>query len=209
MYEYIKQSNTAIPEVQVNEWVKNVYSGMSFLGDAGVCHRAISPKHVLLTPSAEDADKTVAKLGSFRDSVVYYDPKDNCVRMQPCRPLEKRSHPISIFQAPEVFGDASKEEFDPISADIWSYGATFFFATTRMLPIRYKSNPDDISNTIQKNIETPKMLSAGAKNWFNGLLRGDASCRTTFDKIPTDPWYKSPGGTSNPPPNAKKAEKKV
>ena len=85
----------------------------------------------------------------------------------------------------------SNEEYDPISADVWSFGATFFFAATRTLPCRYKPQVDDISLLIQKTIDKATTLSSDAKRWFSGVLRGDATLRTPFHKIESDPWYKT------------------
>ena len=127
-------------------------------------------------------------MGSFRDAIIYYDAKTGRIRNQPCRPLEKRK--LANYQAPEVFGSTS-EEYDPVVADVWSYGATFFFASTRMYPFRYKAKVKNIAMDIQKTIDQAKSLSADAKRWFSGVLHADATRRTTFDKIETDPWYKS------------------
>ena len=126
LQEYIKQNNVFVPEQQAAEWAKQIYQGMDFLGSQGICHRAINPKHILLTAAADDANRTLVKLGSFRDAIVYYDSKNGLIRNQPCRPLDKRK--IANYQAPEVFGDAKAEEYDPIVADIWSFGnATYGF----------------------------------------------------------------------------------
>lgn len=130
----------------------------------------------------------MVKLGSFRDAILYYDPKNGCIRNQPCRPLGKRR--LANYQAPETFGSNS-EEYCPISADIWSYGATFFFVATRTYPFRYKKAVKNISADIQKTVTHAKGLSADAKHWFSGILCADATRRTMFDKIEADPWFKS------------------
>lgn len=191
MSEYIKQNNVFVPEAQMADWARQIYRGMDFLGDCGIAHRAINPKHILLSPdtSGGEHDRTLAKLASFRDAIVYYDPKSGTVRNQPCKSLDKR--PDSPYHAPEVFGDPPTEEYDPIVADVWSYGATFFVASSRVYPCRYKCPYADYSAEIQKQISNATNLSAEAKRWFSGLLRGDASRRTSFDQIATDPWFMS------------------
>ena len=189
LQQYITQNNVYVPEPQLHEWAQQVYLGMSFLGDAGVCHRAINPKHLLLTTVEDDETKTLLKLGSFRDAIIYYDPKGGRIRNQPCRPLEKRN--VANYQAPEVFGEAN-EEFDPIAADVWSYGASFFFAATRLYPYRYKSSAHaDIGLDIQKTIEQAKVLSEQCKSWFNALLNADVTQRIEFNKIEAEPWFKT------------------
>ena len=188
LQEYIKQNNVYVPEQLMAEWAKQIYRGMDFLGDAGICHRAINPKHILLTPASDDPNRTLVKLGSFRDAIIYYDPKTGQIRNQPCRPLEKRK--LANYQAPEVFGSNS-EEYDPVVADIWSYGATFFFASTRIYPYQYEADVKNIAMDIQKTINQANSLSADAKRWFSGVLRADAKLRTFFEDLKKDPWYKS------------------
>ena len=129
LQEYLRLNHIYIPEIIIQDWAVQIYRGLDFLGDAGICHRSINPKHILLSPAANDPNKFLCKLGSFRDAMIYFDTKNGRIRNQPCRPLEKRH--LANYQAPEVFGDPSSEEYDPIIADVWSYGATFFFAGTR------------------------------------------------------------------------------
>lgn len=78
-----------------------------------------------------------------------------------------------------------------LQADIWSYGATFFFISTRMYPFRWKSDVFDIQADIQKSIFSVKTISDDAKRWFSGILHGNAASRTTFDKIAANDWFKS------------------
>lgn len=192
--DYLKTNNVYVPEPQLREWAVQVYRGMDFLGDAGICHRAISPKHILLTPNPEDENQTLAKLGSFRDSFIYFDPLLSTVRTLPSR--EKKESAGANFKAPETFineaanPDEPEAEYDPISADVWSYGATFFFANSRNFPVKYNSVRGDISASIQKAINYAKNLSGEGKQFFAGLLQVDPLKRTTFDQIATEPWFK-------------------
>ena len=104
---------------------------MDFLGDMGICHRSIQPKHMLLKSIGSEI---IAKLSSFRDSVVYWDSANNDIIDQPCKPVEKRV--FCGFQAPEVFGEEG-EFYNPIHADVWSFGATMFFLAGRAYPLVY------------------------------------------------------------------------
>lgn len=259
--DYLATNNVYVPEPQMHEWAVQIYDALDFLGDAGICHRNIAPKHILLTPSPDDQNKTIAKLGSFRDSIIYYDPKEDRVRPQHCRPRDGRAQ--CNFMAPEAFtaskeaasggggaggkeggkeekdnaksalgttsqesavsraqerapSDASnasrtkdrggsersdgksgagaeeKKHFDPILADIWAYGATFFFATVRHYPLSRRSHQSgsDPSAAIEKAIKYAKHLSPEAKDWFRGILHGDPGQRFTFAQIAADAWFK-------------------
>ena len=44
--DYLQTNNLYVPEEQMHEWARDIYAGLNFLGDAGLCHRAIAPKHV-------------------------------------------------------------------------------------------------------------------------------------------------------------------
>lgn len=114
MQEYITQNNVYVPEQLMAMWAQQIYSGMDFLGNAGIAHRAINPKHILMTPAPaeEDANRPLVKLSSFRDAIVYYDPTTGQIRNQPCRSVEKRK--VANYQAPEVFGNVKTEEYDPV-----------------------------------------------------------------------------------------------
>lgn len=257
--EYLKQNNVYVPEEQMHDWAVQIYRAMDFLGDAGICHRSINPKHILITPLPNDSSKTAAKLGSFRDSIIYFDSLAGRVKMQPC--LDKRHATGNNFIAPESFDlegtggckedhrsdsvescqsetdnraesrvewcktdkekdkdqendkdqekakkdkeknkdkeGASDREFDPVSADVWSYGATFFFANTRYFPVKYGNADASPAPAIQKSINYAKNLSADAKSWFTGLLKPDPAQRTSFNQIADDNWFKKgPSGKS-------------
>src|SRR5699024_10476487 len=77
--------------------------------------------------------------------------------------------------------DSDRGTYDPIVADVFSFGATFFFANTRNYPAWYSKTADsDLGPAIQKSINYAKNLSAEATQWFSGLLKPDPAQRTTF-----------------------------
>lgn len=186
LLEYLKAGSVFVTEVQLAEWAHNIYNALDFLGDIGVCHRSISPKHILLSGN-EQSESIIAKLASFRDAVVYFDARLCRVRNQPCKPVDRRN--VGNFQPPEVYG-VSGEEFDPIMADVWSYGASMYYAACRNYPYNYRDHSiKDIGAAIEKTLEMNKTLSLDAKSWFSGLLKAESKRRTPFDKITEDPWF--------------------
>lgn len=185
--EHITSTKLALAEPQVIEWAQQIYRAMDFLGTVGLCHRCICPKHIMMCRGA-NPEKVVVKLGSFRDAIVYFNPKFYQLNHQPCRDPSKRQ-PKDAFQAPEVFGNQN-EEYDPIVADVWSYGATFFYAATLTMPYPMNPMPEDIELAIQQTVEGSK-LTTDAVRWFSNLLKGNAEKRTTFDRVESDPWYQT------------------
>lgn len=83
---------------------------MDYLGDNGIVHRSITPKHILITPSADEMNKTLAKLASFRDAIIYLaiegkgtDNSKVRVRRVLTRPREASGRWANHFHAPECF----------------------------------------------------------------------------------------------------------
>ncbi len=194
----------------MREWAGQIYSGMDFLGDSGIVHRSISPKHILLTVSPEDGEKTVAKLSSFRDSVLYYDVVTSTVRLMAVQEKERAKATSNAscynFFAPEVFGlggggggnggvngGIGNDLYNPIPAEVWSFGATFFFANTRAFPVKYGevSSAVDVPLAIEGALGRARNLSPEAKGWFSGLLKAGPQERTAFEAIAADPWFRA------------------
>lgn len=185
LLEFIR-NNVQLIEPQLFLFGYDIYKGMQFLNKIGFCHGGISPKHILLT-SGSKPNAIVAKLGSFRDTIIYYDAtQPQCIRRQKCRSTKSKND--GFFDAPEIYNDKTKS-YDPIAADVWSYGATLFWSLTRTYPFNIKQNTSNINDEIKNNIDS-KNISPEAKNLFNALLNADYNKRTTFDKILKDPWYK-------------------
>ena len=134
----------------------------------------------------DDNGEIIAKLSSFRDAVIYWDPATNDIIDQPCKPVAKR--PFYGFQAPEVFGEEG-EFYNPAEADVWSFGATMFFLAGRALPYNLQAPEANLDEAIFKNVSSAR-LSEEAKKCFIGLMRANTEPRTDFNSIASDPWFK-------------------
>ena len=125
LQQYLERSDSP-GEKQICEWARELYQAMDYLGDMGVCHRNICPKYVLLSHK----DLSI-RLTGFHRSITYWNVVKDDVYRFPC--LERKSKKPD-FQAPEVFGNGNTEEFDPILADTWSFGAVIFFCVKKTYP---------------------------------------------------------------------------
>jgi len=97
-----------------------------------------------------------------------------------------------MFQAPEVFSTTTDEYYNPVQADIWSYGATLFWLSGRVYPYNVTQPQRDLDADIQRVVAKSRSLSAGAKRWFHGLLAANSvDTRTSFQAIQLDPWFRS------------------
>ena len=174
-----------VTEKQMAKWAQSIYRAMEYLGDVGIVHRSIQPKHILLKATSDI--EIIAKLSSFQVSTIYWDPEAKDIIDQPCKPLSKRIY--YGFQAPEVFGFPG-EFFNPVDADLWSFGATMFFVVSRVYPYNLKTPSSNLDAEIEKSVAESKFTD-GAKNFFLGVLQANTFKRTRFDAIVQNAWFKS------------------
>ncbi|OTF73166.1 protein kinase-like protein [Euroglyphus maynei] len=192
--EYLK-AGTFVEPTQAIRWAYSIWNAMDFLGNCGVSHRSIRPKHIMLKTNPLSGT-LIAKLGSFRDAIIYWNREtESVVNVKKFPWCEIK---FANFQAPESFTkiedtNDAKETFDPIMADVWSFGATFFYIISRQYPFDlYKSNDiATIEQEIKNRINTTTALNDDAKRWFVDLLNVDPNKRTKFDDIIQDTWFRS------------------
>ena len=115
MAEHLKKKGSQLSEEECQLVACQLRTGMDFLGDMGVSHRAICPRHLLLLHK----DLRV-KLTGFRSAVIYYNEKKDDIAFQPCLSVKKKcKEGTEDYNAPEMYGNSKKEQFDPVQADIW------------------------------------------------------------------------------------------
>lgn len=111
LVEYLEQCQP-LSEREAVVWARQVYRALDFLGDQAIAHRELSPIHLVVQP--QHNGEVWLKLTGFKNAVIYWDCQTNDVIFLPCLPLEQQKIDGCNFQAPEVYGDSSKEQFDPI-----------------------------------------------------------------------------------------------
>ena len=134
-----------------------------------ICHRAINPGHILVfsVDTAQGHSVLQVKLTGFQSSIIYYTVRYEDIHYQPCAKWKRLNETtqnrttIATYQAPEVFGDSEKESFDPVAADVWSYGATLYHFLTNKYPYDTEKNNAAMENEIQRNV---RALGSGGTN---------------------------------------------
>lgn len=178
---------TNVPtESQVCFWAKQLYRAMDFLGDNGIAHRDITPVHIIIKPMGNEL---WIKLTGFRRSIIYWNTDTNDINFCQCLPIAQQKQDGPNFQAPEVYGNVN-EVFDPIQADIWSYGAILFFCLANFYPYNIDFPHEELDEEISHNISKIPNVSNECKNFLVSLLKSNANERMPFDFIDYDPWIK-------------------
>ena len=170
-------------EMQVCEWAHQLYKALDYLGDMAICHRNLKPRRVLLIHK-----ELGVRLTGFYDSVIYWNVNTEDILNFPCIPLSKKPRDAPDFQAPEVYGNPAKEEFDPVTADVWSYGAIIYFMVTQSYPYNFTVDNPLLEEEIQCNVNRLSITEDG-KGFLMPLLTTNAMLRLTFERIGSHPWF--------------------
>lgn len=179
-------SKGAVGEAQARQWAANIFKALDYLGDIGISHRAIAPKHVMLTTK-----NSIAKLTGFEQAVIYWDPDNEKIVNVSCISREEQAGQ-QTFNAPEVYGNPSEEEFDPLAADVWSFGATIFYAITGNYPYDVNLPGEQIDSDVKKNIESVN-ASEECKALLRKMLSADVDGRCSINDLYHDQWIRRKG----------------
>lgn len=184
LMEYLRAGNL-VGEDQMCRWAQSTYAALDFLGSVGVLHSAIQPKHILL--KAVNDQEIQAKLSGFRSASLYMDPTTGQMIPGKCRGLYPAGVKRANFMPPEWFGPEGTL-YDPVAAEVWSLGATMYYALCRTYP--FNLNSDNIDGEIGNNLYEGTM-SDGAKSWLYHTMRGNPDDRIKFHIIAMHPWFNS------------------
>lgn len=175
--------NGPVDEMLACSWAKQLSQALDYMGDMGLCHRQINPNNVLLAHS-----QLSIRLTGFYDTIIYWNAQTEEAIYLPCKPLSNKSRDLPDFQAPEIYSSSDNEVYEPVAADIWSFGAVIYYAATCSYPYDFRQDSPDIEKDIQDNIQK-LTLSAEANELFVSLLTSNAMQRATFDRIINTSWF--------------------
>lgn len=184
LHYYISKRGT-LDEDRCQMAARQLRHAMDYLGDMGLCHRTISPVHVLVIHATENF---MVKLSGFRQACIYYNIRKDDIIYQPCFSYRKRST-VPDYYAPEMYGNIANEHYDPTAADVWSLGATLYYSSCKKYPYDTTKNNPKIENEIQRNVLNLKM-SRNAQSAIGHMLTIYAASRISVEKLRDHPWIK-------------------
>lgn len=120
--------NGIYKEKDTLNWASQILRAINYLGVMGISHRSIQPIHILM--SIVD-NEHIYRLSGFHEAIDYWNSIDQQIFLKHCLPFEEAKQ--FDFRAPETFG-MKNDLFDPVMADIWSYGATIYYSLTENYP---------------------------------------------------------------------------
>lgn len=186
--DLVKKKKAPLEEKDCQLVACQLRSGMDFLGDMGVSHRAIGPRHLLIV---HRETQLRVKLTGFRSAVIYYNELKDEIIFQPCLPLKAaRKNGVEDFNAPESYGNRKKEQFDPVAADVFSAGATLYHLLTGgEFPYDVSESNPEVEAEILKNVRAVPKLSHEGKSALAKMLTSTASKRHSVEQLKKHPWF--------------------
>ncbi|EAY00930.1 CAMK family protein kinase [Trichomonas vaginalis G3] len=92
------------------------------------------------------------------------------------------------FMAPELL---KKRHYNPLKADIWTIGVTFFYIATRRYPF-YSSNPEILNNVIEAGVYSSfKVRNLELRQIISRCLDVLPEKRPTVDELLAHPYFSS------------------
>lgn len=170
-------------------WAKDFYKALDFLGDQAIAHRDLKPEHLVVQRYESSSDPCL-KLTGFKRALIYWDTAAVDILYCPCQPTEQTpaDNGATNFQPLEMYGNPQTEQYDPVLADQWSYGANVFFMLSRKYPLSSGTPVEQLEAEVGRNVAALSGVSEHGKAFLAALLRINANNRMPFDFVVTHPW---------------------
>ncbi|OTF81370.1 serine/threonine-protein kinase BRSK/SAD1-like protein, partial [Euroglyphus maynei] len=134
-------------ESVVCHWSRQICRALQYLINSAICHNNLTSSCIMISLR----DKMSIQLTGFYRSFIYQpNARDN---LRPRLSIRERESIRPDFKPPEVFGtEYQTGKYDPLIADMWSFGAIIYFALSGEYPHDYKIRSKNLGKEIKCNL---------------------------------------------------------
>lgn len=171
LYQFLKK-NPEIPIERLSKYCYDILIAIKACHDHKIAHNDIKPSNFLIDKYGR------IKVCDFGLSAIFEDDVQ-------CKSTRKGT---SLFMAPELF---KHEEYNPMKADVWAIGVTFYYMATQNYPFYHQDR-----NTLRKLIEAGVYPYYSVSNQqfcqvIGRCLVVDPEERATVDELLDLPFFRS------------------
>lgn len=155
---------TQLSKAQITQFMYQILSAVQFIHSLNISHGDIKPSNILIDENGR------IKLCDFGLAIAHarHKPVSNCYRG------------TLLFMAPEIF---AKSGFDPIKADMWAVGVTFFYMITKTFPF-YAEDQLALMQLISKGVFPQyKILDDGLRKVICRCLDFNPATRAGVEEV--------------------------
>lgn len=196
--QYTERTNgeRGMPEHVARYWFRQILSGLNYLQINGVCHRDLSLENILV-----NSDNCLIIDMGMCLRVPYTDPTNaRAVTDVSASSLRRLIKPQGTcgkhnYMSPEIF--ANRRAFDGFAVDLWAAGVILYIMITGFPPYDQASLADPRfeaivrGHLVEQLREWDIILSEGAGDLMQRMLRHDPRDRLTLDEVRRHPWVTS------------------
>ena len=164
------ESNGPLQESSIQTTFVNVLQGLYYLHTNKIAHRNLKLENIFF----DDDLKPV--IADYSHSIII-ENLSNFDQLL-CTSLP--------YLAPEI---TSKIPYDPIIADVWSYGVCLFAMLNNCFPFMYGEKLNPLYSTYHFKAEVENLLSDEVKSCFKETLQFDVNKRITSSSLLKMPWF--------------------
>jgi len=169
--EDVLKSGKCFSEVETRQIMSQLLSALKYCRSKNVYHHDIKPENIMIDRG------NVIWLIDFGLSITT-DTDDGS--------LVEEFSGSPYYMAPEIF---TKQPFDPLLSDIWSFGVCMYILLCQDVPFSARTYKELKKKVLTAPVQYPRDLSPAAKDLLQRILVTDPEDRISLEEIDEHPWF--------------------